>query len=153
VFIKEAGDKATDLPHRSILGERNFVTEAGFAALGRFEAAHRAATDKYDRQAAAAGPREVRYWRAFRLSLRRFDSSLRHLARFDGLLFAAEDSAMFRRRLATEPLPWRRTLNQDHIGGLTMDWNRVEGSRKQVKGKVKGAMGKAYERRPHGHQR
>ena len=43
---------------------RNFVTEAGLAAieavLGRFEAAHRAATDKGDREAAAAALRQVR---------------------------------------------------------------------------------------------
>jgi transcription elongation GreA/GreB family factor len=48
------------------------VTEAGFAAieaaLGRFEAAHHAATDKGDQGAAAAAMREVRYWKARRAS-------------------------------------------------------------------------------------
>jgi hypothetical protein len=38
------------------------------ASIGRFEAAHRAATDKGDAQAAAAALREVRYWRARRAS-------------------------------------------------------------------------------------
>jgi transcription elongation GreA/GreB family factor len=38
------------------------------AALCRFEAAHRAATDIGDREAAAAALREVRYWRARRAS-------------------------------------------------------------------------------------
>jgi hypothetical protein len=44
---------------------RQFVTENGLAAIGasigRFAAAHRAATDKGDVQAAAAALREVRY--------------------------------------------------------------------------------------------
>jgi transcription elongation GreA/GreB family factor len=48
----------------------NFVTQAGLAAieaaLGRFEAAHKASTDKEDSHAAAAALREVRYWRARR---------------------------------------------------------------------------------------
>ena len=38
------------------------------ASIGRFAAAHRAATDKGDVQAAAAALREVRYWRARRAS-------------------------------------------------------------------------------------
>ena len=48
------------------------VTKEGLAAievaLGRFEAAHRAAIDKSDTQAAAAAQREIRYWRARRAS-------------------------------------------------------------------------------------
>jgi transcription elongation GreA/GreB family factor len=48
------------------------VTEAGLAdieaALDRFEAAHRAAADQGDREAAAMALREVRYWRARRAS-------------------------------------------------------------------------------------
>ena len=48
------------------------MTEAGLAAieaaLGRFEAAHRAATDKGDGEAATAALREVRYWRTRRAS-------------------------------------------------------------------------------------
>jgi transcription elongation GreA/GreB family factor len=44
------------------------VTEAGLAdikaTLGRFEAAHRAATDKGERDAVAAASREIRYWGA-----------------------------------------------------------------------------------------
>jgi transcription elongation GreA/GreB family factor len=40
--------------------------EAIEAALGRFEAARRAALDKGDREAAAAAFREVRYWRVRR---------------------------------------------------------------------------------------
>jgi transcription elongation GreA/GreB family factor len=48
------------------------VTEAGLAdieaSLDRFEAAHRAAADQGDREAAAMALREVRYWRARRAS-------------------------------------------------------------------------------------
>jgi transcription elongation GreA/GreB family factor len=71
-FVREDENNRTELPDRPISPHRNFVTEAGLAAieaaLGRFEAAHRAATDKGDRQAAAAALREVRYWRARRAS-------------------------------------------------------------------------------------
>ena len=70
-FVKEAEHEKAALPDRPISPHRNFVTEAGFvaieAALGSFEAAHRAATDIGDREAAAA-LREVRYWRARRAS-------------------------------------------------------------------------------------
>jgi transcription elongation GreA/GreB family factor len=38
------------------------------SALGRFDAAHPAAIDKGDKEAAAAALREVRYWRARRVS-------------------------------------------------------------------------------------
>jgi transcription elongation GreA/GreB family factor len=69
-FVKEAENDTAELPDRPISPHRNFVTEAGLAAikaaLGRFEAAHRAATDKGDRKAATAALREVRYWRARR---------------------------------------------------------------------------------------
>ena len=48
------------------------MTQEGFAAidasLSRFEAAHRAALDKGDIQAAAAALREVRYWGSRRAS-------------------------------------------------------------------------------------
>ena len=71
-FVREDANDKTELPDRPISPHRNFVTEAGLAAieaaLGRFEAAHRAATDKGDREAAAAALREVRYWRARRAS-------------------------------------------------------------------------------------
>jgi transcription elongation GreA/GreB family factor len=71
-FVKEAEHYTAELPERPISPHRNFVTEAGLAAieaaLGRFEAAHRAATDKGNREAAAAALREVRYWRARRAS-------------------------------------------------------------------------------------
>jgi transcription elongation GreA/GreB family factor len=71
-FVKEAENDTAELPGRPISPHRNFVTAAGLAAieaaLGRFEAAHRAATDKGDAQAAAAALREVRYWRARRAS-------------------------------------------------------------------------------------
>ena len=71
-FVKEPENETAELPDRPISPHRNFVTEAGLAAidaaLGRFEAAHRAATDKGDREAAAAALREVRYWRARRAS-------------------------------------------------------------------------------------
>jgi transcription elongation GreA/GreB family factor len=71
-FVKEDENDKTEFPDRPISPHRNFVTEAGLAAieaaLGRFEAAHRAATDKGDREAAAAALREVRYWRARRAS-------------------------------------------------------------------------------------
>src|ERR1700704_2560279 len=72
VFVREDENDKTELPDRPISPHRNFVTEAGLAAieaaLGRFEAAHKAATGKGDRQAAAAALREVRYWRARRAS-------------------------------------------------------------------------------------
>ena len=57
-FVKDAEDKADDLPDRPLSPHRNLVTKEGLAAidvaLGRFEAAHRAAIDKSDTQAAAA---------------------------------------------------------------------------------------------------
>ena len=53
-FVKEAENETAELPDRPISPHRNFVTEAGLAAmeaaLGRFEAAHRAAIDKGDRK-------------------------------------------------------------------------------------------------------
>jgi hypothetical protein len=59
--VKEDKNDLAELPGRPISPNRNFVTEAGLAAieaaLGRFEAAHRAATDKGDREAAAAALR------------------------------------------------------------------------------------------------
>ena len=71
-FVKEDKNDLAELPGRPISPNRKFVTEAGLAAIeaaiGRFEAAHRAATDKGDREAAAAALREVRYWRARRAS-------------------------------------------------------------------------------------
>jgi hypothetical protein len=67
-FVKENENDLAELPDRPISPHRNFATEAGLAAieaaLGRFEAAYRAATDKGGREAAAAALREVRYWRA-----------------------------------------------------------------------------------------
>jgi transcription elongation GreA/GreB family factor len=70
-FVKEAENDRAE-PDRPISPHRNFVTEAGLAAieaaLGPFEAAHCAATDKGDREAAAAAFRQVRYWRARRAS-------------------------------------------------------------------------------------
>ena len=67
-FVKESENDTVELPDRPISPHRNLVTEAGLAAirdaLARFEAAHRAATDAGDREAAAAASREVRYWKA-----------------------------------------------------------------------------------------
>ncbi len=69
-FVKEADIEAIVLPDRPLSPHRNLVTEAGLraieTALGRFEAAHRAATDKGDQHAAAAALREIHYWRARR---------------------------------------------------------------------------------------
>ena len=71
-FVKEAENETAELPDRPISPHRNFVTEAGLAAieaaLSRFEAAHRAASGTGDSEAAAATAREVRYWRARRAS-------------------------------------------------------------------------------------
>ena len=71
-FVKEAENATAELSARPISPHRNFVTEAGLAAiegaLGRFEAAHRAASDKGDKEAAATALREARYWRARRAS-------------------------------------------------------------------------------------
>jgi transcription elongation GreA/GreB family factor len=70
-FVKEAETEAA-LPDRPISPHRNFVTEAGLAAieaaLRRFEAAHREAVAKGDRPAVGAASREIRYWRARRAS-------------------------------------------------------------------------------------
>jgi transcription elongation GreA/GreB family factor len=72
-FVKEAENDTAALLDRPLSPHRNFVTAAGLAAIesafARFEAAHRAATDKGDRQAAAAALREVRYWGARRASV------------------------------------------------------------------------------------
>jgi hypothetical protein len=69
-FVKEPENGTVELPDQPISAHRNFVTEAGLAAieaaLGRFEAAHRGAVDKGDREAAATALRELRYWRARR---------------------------------------------------------------------------------------
>jgi transcription elongation GreA/GreB family factor len=71
-FVREAENDTAEVPDRPISPHRNFVTEAGLAAieaaLGRSEVAHRVASDKGDREAAAAGLRELRYWRARRAS-------------------------------------------------------------------------------------
>ena len=70
--MKETDARNEELPDRPISSHRNFVTETGLAAIeasiGRFEAAHQAATDKGDAQAAAAALREIRYWRTRRAS-------------------------------------------------------------------------------------
>lgn len=71
-FVKETDVETVELPERPISPHRNFVTEEGLkaieAALGRFEAAYKAATDKGDPQAAAAALRDISYWRARRAS-------------------------------------------------------------------------------------
>jgi transcription elongation GreA/GreB family factor len=67
-FVKETENDTVALPDRPISPHHNLVTETGLAAikatLSRFEAAHRAATDKGDREAVAAASREIRYWGA-----------------------------------------------------------------------------------------
>jgi transcription elongation GreA/GreB family factor len=71
-FVRETDGNTSGLPDRPLSPHRNLVTEAGLAdieaVLDRFEAAHRAATDQGDREAAAMALREVRYWRARRAS-------------------------------------------------------------------------------------
>ena len=71
-FVKEAEDKVEELPDRPISGHRNLVTPEGLtaieAALARFEEVHREAITMNDAHAAAAAMREVRYWRARRVS-------------------------------------------------------------------------------------
>jgi transcription elongation GreA/GreB family factor len=71
-FVRETDSGITGLPDRPLSPHRNLVTEAGLAdieaALDRFEAAHRAAAEQGDREAAAMALREVRYWRARRAS-------------------------------------------------------------------------------------
>ena len=71
-FVRETDSNTSGLPDRPLSPHRNLVTEAGLAdieaALDRFEAAHRAAADQGDREAAAMALREVRYWRARRAS-------------------------------------------------------------------------------------
>jgi len=71
-FVRETDSNTTGLPDRPLSPHRNLVTEAGLAdieaSLDRFEAAHRAAAEQGDREAAAMALREVRYWRARRAS-------------------------------------------------------------------------------------
>ena len=71
-FVRETDSDTSGLPDRPLSPHRNLVTEAGLAdieaVLDRFEAAHRAAADQGDREAAAMALREVRYWRARRAS-------------------------------------------------------------------------------------
>jgi transcription elongation GreA/GreB family factor len=71
-FVRETDSNTSGLPDRPLSPHRNLVTEAGLAdieaSLDRFEAAHRAAADQGDREAAAMALREVRYWRARRAS-------------------------------------------------------------------------------------
>ena len=69
-FVKESDDETVPLPDRPISPHRNFVTTRGIAAieanLNRFEAAHRSAVAKDNKQAVAMALREVRYWSARR---------------------------------------------------------------------------------------
>ncbi len=71
-FVKEIDNDPVDFPDRPISPHRNLVTEAGLAgieaALDQFETAQRVADEKADREAAGAGLREVRYWKARRAS-------------------------------------------------------------------------------------
>jgi transcription elongation GreA/GreB family factor len=71
-FVRETDNDTAGLPDRPVSPHRNLVTEEGLAnietALDRFEAAHRAAADEGDREAAATAMRELRYWRARRAS-------------------------------------------------------------------------------------
>jgi transcription elongation GreA/GreB family factor len=66
-FVKETEGDTVGFPNRSISPHPNLVAEAGLAgivsALDRFEAAHRSAAAKDDREATAIALREVRYWR------------------------------------------------------------------------------------------
>jgi transcription elongation GreA/GreB family factor len=71
-FVKETEGDTVGLPDRPISPHPDLVTEAGLAgivsALDRFEAAHRSAAAKDDREATAMALREVRYWRTRRAS-------------------------------------------------------------------------------------
>ena len=71
-FVKETENDTVGRPDRPVSPHRNFVTQAGpaaiEAALSRFETAHRAALESGDRNAAAAALREVRCWGARRAS-------------------------------------------------------------------------------------
>lgn len=71
-FVREAEDKVDDPPARAISPHRNLVTPEGLAAieaaLVRFAKAHLEATSSNDAYAASAAMREVRYWRARRVS-------------------------------------------------------------------------------------
>ena len=71
-FVRESESETATLPDRPISPNRNLVTEDGLAAietaLKHFQAAHRAAIDNDDRQAASTALREVRYWTARRAS-------------------------------------------------------------------------------------
>jgi transcription elongation GreA/GreB family factor len=69
-FVKESHDESVPFPDRPISPHRNFVTARGMAAIeanfNRFEAAHRSAVAKDNKEAAASALREVRYWSARR---------------------------------------------------------------------------------------
>jgi transcription elongation GreA/GreB family factor len=71
-FVKEVQYEIDDLPDRPVSPHPNFVTAEGLAAieraLGRFQAANKAAIAKNDRTAIAATQRELRYWNARRSS-------------------------------------------------------------------------------------
>jgi transcription elongation GreA/GreB family factor len=71
-FVKEIDSDASELLDRPLSLERNYVTEAGLAAieaaLDRSEHDYRAATGRADHQAAALALRELRYWRVRRAS-------------------------------------------------------------------------------------
>ncbi len=71
-FVKEVEHEIDDLPDRPVSTHPNLVTAEGLAAieraLGRFEAANKAAVAKKDRTAMAATQRELRYWNARRSS-------------------------------------------------------------------------------------
>jgi transcription elongation GreA/GreB family factor len=71
-FVRESESETATLPDRPISPNRNLVTQDGLAAieaaLKHFEAAHRAAIDNDNRQAASTALREVRYWTARRAS-------------------------------------------------------------------------------------
>jgi transcription elongation GreA/GreB family factor len=70
-FVRDT-DIEAGLPDRPVSPHRNFVTEAGLAAiddaLNRFEAEYRAAVTENNPTAMAAASREVRYRRARRAS-------------------------------------------------------------------------------------
>jgi transcription elongation GreA/GreB family factor len=136
-FVKETDGDDT-LPDRPISPNRNFVTEAGLAAieeaLARFETQHREAVGAGNAQAAAAALREIHYWRARRMNAEVVKPSDRSKASFgttvtlrrsDGreqrFQIVGEDEANFTRGTLSYVSPLARAAS-GHLPGESFEF-------------------------------
>ena len=137
-FVKETENDPIGRPDRPASPYRNFVTEAGLAAieaaLSRFETAHRAALESGDRNAAAAALREVRYWGARRASAEVVKTSddkskasfgmtvslRRHDGREQSFKIVGEDEADPSRGTLSYVSPLARALLNHHPGEVVV---------------------------------